>query len=245
MNSNKISVIIPSFNRYNYLLNAIKSIQNQTYDNYEIIVVNDGSTEDGYQSSELKSMAKIIHIDRNNTPDWGGSRPSVRNYGISEASGDFIAFLDDDDFWLPTKLEHQLSEMKIKKIGFSCTDGYFGYGVYNESKKYSIYNSEHHLKKIKKKYRWTKYFKFSSFPQVWDYDFLKHHNSVVLSSVLVERNLIEQLGGFRGLYRTPYFEHTSDHDCWLGLIQLSNLVYIDEPLFYYDANHGGGKNYEN
>ena len=63
--------------------------------------------------------------------------------------------------------------------------------------------------------------------------------------MLVERNLIEQLGGFRGLYRTPYFEHTSDHDCWLGLIQLSNLVYIDEPLFYYDANHGGGKNYEN
>ena len=50
MNSNKVSVIIPSFNRYNYLLNAIKSIQNQTYDNYEIIVVNDGSTEDGYQS---------------------------------------------------------------------------------------------------------------------------------------------------------------------------------------------------
>ena len=67
MNSNKVSVIIPSFNRYNYLLNAITSIQNQTYDDYEIIVVNDGSTEDGYKSSELKNISKVIHIDRNNT----------------------------------------------------------------------------------------------------------------------------------------------------------------------------------
>ena len=70
MNSKKVSVIIPSFNRYSYLLNAISSIQNQTYDNYEIIVVNDGSTEDGYNSTELKNISKVIHIDRNNTPNW-------------------------------------------------------------------------------------------------------------------------------------------------------------------------------
>ena len=63
MNSKKVSVIIPSFNRYSYLLNAISSIQNQTYDNYEIIVVNDGSTEDGYNSTELKNISKVIHID--------------------------------------------------------------------------------------------------------------------------------------------------------------------------------------
>ena len=150
MNSHKVSIIIPSFNRYSYLLNAIDSIQNQTYENYEIIVVNDGSTEDAYHSSELKSLSKVIHIDRNNTPNWGGSRPAVRNYGISEASGDFIAFLDDDDYWLPKKLELQLSEMKNKNIGFSCTDGYFGYGIYDKNKKYSVYNAEHHFKKIKK-----------------------------------------------------------------------------------------------
>ena len=61
MNSHKVSIIIPSFNRYSYLLNAIDSIQNQTYENYEIIVVNDGSTEDAYHSSELKSLSKVIH----------------------------------------------------------------------------------------------------------------------------------------------------------------------------------------
>lgn len=151
MNSKKVTVIIPSFNRYSYLLNAIDSIKNQTYENYEIIVVNDGSTEEGYFSSELKSISKVIHIDRNNTPNWGGSRPAVRNYGISEAKGDIIAFLDDDDLWLPNKLELQLSEMNNKNIGFSCTDGYFGYGEYDKNKIYSIYNAEHHFKKIKKK----------------------------------------------------------------------------------------------
>ena len=97
MNSKKVSIVIPSFNRYKYLLNAIGSIQNQTYNNYEIIVVNDGSTEDGYYSKELKNISNVIHIDRNSTPNWGGSRPAVRNYGISEASGELIAFLDDDD----------------------------------------------------------------------------------------------------------------------------------------------------
>ena len=145
-----LDVIIPVYNEKKTIEIVVNKVLQFKELNTTIIIVNDGSTEEGYQSSELKSMAKVVNIDRNNTPDWGGSRPSVRNYGISEASGDFIAFLDDDDFWLPTKLEHQLSEMKIKKIGFSCTDGYFGYGVYNENKKYSIYNAEHHLKKSKK-----------------------------------------------------------------------------------------------
>lgn len=245
MNTKKISVIIPSYNRYSFLLNAINSIHNQTYDNYEIIVVDDGSTDENYYSNELSSLAKVIHIDRNTTPNWGGSRPAVRNFGIDEAKGEFIAFLDDDDIWMPEKLELQLKKMKFKDISFSCTEGYFGYGVFDKNLPYKKYNSEHHYKKIKKKYRWTKYFKFNSFPEVWNYDFLKYHNSIILSSVIINKDLIQQLGGFRGLYRSPYFRHTSDHDCWLGLIQLTNLLYVNEPLFYYDANHGGGKNYTN
>ena len=245
MNSKKISVVIPSFNRYSYLLNAIRSIHNQTYQNLEIIVVDDGSTDDRYYSEELSNLAKVIHIERKNTPNWGGSRPAVRNFGINKAKGDFIAFLDDDDIWMPNKLKTQMEKMEKVNIYFSCTEGYFGYGVYDDNQVYLKYNSEHHFKKIKKKYRYTKHFKFSSFPEVWDYSFLRHHNSVVLSSVMVSKDLIQQLGGFRGLYRSQYFKHTSDHDCWLGLTQLTKLLYVDEPLFYYDANHGSGKKYKN
>ena len=78
----------------------------------------------------------------------GWIKTSSWNYGISEASGDFIAFLDDDDIGFQ-KTWTSTSEMKNKNIGFSCTDG-FGYGIYDKNKKYSVYNAEHHFKKLKK-----------------------------------------------------------------------------------------------
>lgn len=245
MKNINVSVIIPTFNRYAYLLNAIQSVENQTHKNIEIIVVNDGSTQEDYYDSELERRVKVLHIDRKSTPNWGGSRPAVRNYGINKAKGDFIAFLDDDDIWFPEKIEMQLYEMKENNVSFSCTEGYFGSGVYDDSFAYPEYNSEHHFKKIKKKYKKTPYLKKNKFPKIWDYDFLINHNCVVLSSVVVESKIIKQLGGFRGLYRTDYFKHTSDHDCWLGLLQFTNLVYLDKPLFYYDSAHGDGKNYKN
>jgi glycosyltransferase involved in cell wall biosynthesis len=245
MDNLKVSVVIPSYNRYEYLLNAINSVLDQTYTNIEIIVVNDGSTQKEYFANELPAGVKIIHINRDQTPNWGGSRPAVRNYGIEASSGDYIAFLDDDDFWLPEKLEYQVNEMQKNNVGISCSEGYFGVGVYESTKNYKLYNSEHHFKRIKKIYRRTKYLKNNRFPKIWDYNFLIHHNCVVLSSVVVEKDLINQLGGFRGLYRSQYYKHTADHDCWLGLLQLSDLVYVDKPLFYYDSGHGDGKNYKN
>lgn len=244
MKNPKVSVVIPSFNRFKYLEEAIESVKNQTYKNTEIIVINDESTEKKYYQDKISNVSELINIKRKDTPNWGGSRPAIRNYGINQAKGDYIAFLDDDDIWLPNKLEHQIDAMQSNNVGFSATDGYFGYGRYDSKKEYPLYNAEHHFKKIKQKYKKTKYLK-KSFPEIWNYDFLKIHNCVVLSSVVVKTNLIKELGGFRGLYRSEYFVHTSDHDCWLGLLQLTNLIYIDSPLFYYDASHGDGKNYIN
>ena len=245
MENKKVSVIIPSLNRYKFLMNAIKSIENQSYENIEIIVVNDGSTDSRYLNLEAEKNVKVLHINRDETPNWGGSRPAVRNYGIEVATGEYIAFLDDDDIWLENKIETQLSYMDKNNIHFSCTEGFFGYGVYDVEKNYAQYNSQHHIKKIKKKFRKTPYLKKEKFPLIWDYEFLKFHNCVVLSSVLVKTDIMKELGGFRGLYRSEYFVHTADHDCWLGLLQLTNLIYIDTPLFYYDSGHGDGKNYIN
>ena len=97
----KVSVIIPSYNRFHYLMNAIKSVENQTYKNIEIIVVNDGSTQKEYYEPKNFQNVQIINIDRKNTINWGGSRPAVRNFGIDSSNGEFIAFLDDDDYWFP------------------------------------------------------------------------------------------------------------------------------------------------
>lgn len=237
MSEPKVSIIIPSYNRFKYLQNALDSIYAQDYTNYEIIVVNDGSTQEEYRSYKFPEKVNIVHINKEDTPDWGGSRQALRNIGSASSTGDYLAFLDDDDIWMENKLSIQINSMIQKNYLFSSTDGYFGSGVYNKEITYPVYNKERFLKTLKKKYRKTGYLKKNTFPEVWDYDFLKIHNCVILSSVIVQKKLFDRLGGFRGL------PSAADWDCWLGILRLENLLYIDQPLFYYDSQHGDGKLY--
>ncbi len=101
-NTPLVSVIIPTFNREIYLLKAIESVANQSYKNIEIIVVDDGSTHI-YAESICEKFNNCTYFYKKN-----GGLSSARNYGISQAKGEFIAFLDDDDLWLPTKIELQV-----------------------------------------------------------------------------------------------------------------------------------------
>ncbi|PSB11201.1 hypothetical protein C7B62_06525 [Pleurocapsa sp. CCALA 161] len=99
-----VSVIIPVYNSAKYIQKAIDSVLNQTYGNYEIIVVDDGSTDETRQKLELYGD-KILYIFQNNQ----GSA-AARNLGIKLAQGDLVAFLDSDDFWsMPAKLEKQVA----------------------------------------------------------------------------------------------------------------------------------------
>lgn len=96
-----VSVIIPTMNRLVQTQKAVESILKQTYQNIEIIVVDD-SKED---CSKYFNQPKVTYIWNHNPK---GS-PAARNIGIEKAKGDYIAFLDDDDEWLPTKIEKQLT----------------------------------------------------------------------------------------------------------------------------------------
>ena len=102
----KVSVIIPSYNRFLYLLNAIKSIQDQTYKDVEIIVVNDKSTQEEYYTYDWsKENITIIHLEKNSKEIYGyGCAAHVRNKGIEVCTGKYVAFCDDDDIWFPEKL---------------------------------------------------------------------------------------------------------------------------------------------
>ena len=101
----KISVIIPNYNYAQYLDQAIQSVLDQTYDNLELIVVNNGSTD-----NSLEILAKYKHkIHLIDQPNLGQS--GARNSGLSVSSGECIAFLDADDFWERTKLEMQCTLM--------------------------------------------------------------------------------------------------------------------------------------
>ena len=115
-----ISVIIPTYNRVDLLKRAIKSIQNQTYKDIEIIIVSDGSTDNTkeFVRSVMKFDNRISFFDY--FPSKGAN--IARNIGIEKAKGEYISFLDDDDEWLPTKLEDQLKIFNYnKKIGLVYT----------------------------------------------------------------------------------------------------------------------------
>jgi glycosyltransferase involved in cell wall biosynthesis len=111
----KVSVVIPFFNGVDWLCDAIQSVLDQTYNNLEIIVVNDGSPEN-VDDFLAKYGDKIIYILKEN-----GGPASARNLGIDKATGEYIAFLDSDDIWLNNKIEKQISLMEISKAIWSHT----------------------------------------------------------------------------------------------------------------------------
>lgn len=102
----KVSVIIPFYSNIAWLSEAVDSVLNQTYKAYEIIIINDGSKEDMF-SFILEYGKKVKLISKENN-----GAASARNVGINNATGEYVAFLDSDDLWLPFKLEYQIYEMK-------------------------------------------------------------------------------------------------------------------------------------
>jgi glycosyltransferase involved in cell wall biosynthesis len=110
MNSPLVSVIIPTYKRSEFLPRAIQSVLDQTYRNIEIIIVDDNDGDNYYRENTRfvleqrfeKVAFKYLKHEKNK------GQAAARNRGIKESFGEFIAFLDDDDEWLPTKLEKQV-----------------------------------------------------------------------------------------------------------------------------------------
>lgn len=99
----RVSVIVPTFNRPHFLREAVRSTLEQTYDDFELLVVDDGSTDATESVVRCFSDPRLRYL-----PQAHAGRSSARNRGLKQAAGHYIAFLDDDDFNLPTRLEHQV-----------------------------------------------------------------------------------------------------------------------------------------
>jgi len=112
-----VSVVIPTYNRAHLIGRAIQSILNQSYQDFEIIVVDDGSTDDteGVIKEFQKRDERVRYI--RHEKNKGGS--AARNSGIKSVRGDYVALLDDDDEWLPEKIEKQVIKIKksLDKVG--------------------------------------------------------------------------------------------------------------------------------
>jgi glycosyltransferase involved in cell wall biosynthesis len=114
-----VSIITPLYNSEKFIEETIQSVLNQTYSNWEMIIVNDCSTDNGVdilkKYSEKDNRIKLIQLIKN------GGGAVARNRAIEEAKGKYIAFLDSDDLWKPEKLEKQIKFMKENSYSFTFT----------------------------------------------------------------------------------------------------------------------------
>jgi teichuronic acid biosynthesis glycosyltransferase TuaG len=117
MESALVSIIIPSYNSSQFIVEAIRSVQAQSYGFWEIIVVDDCSTDDTITIlSQFVATDKRIQFFKLESNSGTGV---ARNLGVDKANGKFIAFLDADDLWKPQKLEKQLAWMQTYKLPFT------------------------------------------------------------------------------------------------------------------------------
>ena len=112
----KISVIIPTYNRKKYIKRAIDSVIGQSYKPFEIIVIDDGSTDGTYELIKQSYSSSQISLEK----QTNNGVSSARNKGFKLANGDWIAFLDSDDEWFENKLELQVREIKKSKTFMIC-----------------------------------------------------------------------------------------------------------------------------
>lgn len=105
----KVSIVIPTYNREEYISETIESILNQTYNDFEVIVINDGSTDNTNKKLE-RFGSKIKLINQSNS-----ERAVSRNNGVKSTTGKYIAFVDSDDLWLENKLEKQVAVLDNSK----------------------------------------------------------------------------------------------------------------------------------
>ncbi len=122
-----VSIITPVYNSLPFIFETINSVVNQTYTDWEMIIVDDFSSDDTFRRvqayTENETRIKIFKLTKNS------GAAVARNYAISRAEGEFIAFIDADDLWLPNKLEKQINYMKYNNYILTHTN----YEIINES----------------------------------------------------------------------------------------------------------------
>jgi glycosyltransferase involved in cell wall biosynthesis len=183
----KVSIIIPVYNGENYLREAIDSALMQTYDNFEVIVVNDGST-DRTEEIAVEYGAKIKYFKKDN-----GGQSSALNFGVGKMSGDYFSWLSHDDVYYSNKLEEQIASLRQ----ISNPTEAFIYSNYEIIDQHS-----QHIAFVENK-------KIPSSEFVWR---MLVNVPVNGCTVLIHKTLLDKVGGFNIMK-----PHTSDVELFLKL----------------------------
>ncbi len=204
MTSPLVSVVIPTHNRVAFLKETILSILNQTFGDFELIVVSDGSSDgtDEMVSKMTDPRVRLIQQSKSGQP----AKP--RNTGINASRGKYVGLCDDDDIWEPNKLEIQVKTMEdSNSIDMSYTngrvlkDGFVYEGALNRRKVFDNHFSE-----------------------------LLYGNFIPNSSVLIRKTVFDRVGLINVL---DIFRGIEDYEFWLRVAHQCKLVYIDLPLIQY------------
>jgi len=212
----KVSVIIPAYNAMAYLPETVASVLGQTLKDFELIIVNDGSSDDVETWFSQLTDPRVRLISQSNQ-----GLACARNTGIANTQGEYIAFLDADDLWEPTKLEKQLQLMEQNPaVGLAYT-----WVAYIDETGKST----------------GRVFSHQADGQVWEQ--LIQHNIVECGSVaMVRRTCFDQVGVFDS--QLTSFNVNEDWDMWLRIAAKYPFGVIKEPLVLYrQHSNGASKNW--
>lgn len=202
-----VSVIMPAYNAAKYIDEAVLSVIKQTYTHWELIIIDDGSTD------ETKNIGLNYQLKDNRIKYFyqkNEKQGKARNFGISKSEGDYIAFLDADDIWMKQKLEVQINYLRMNpNISLIFSKGYIKYSDH-------ITNFEIEVRK-----EWSKA----------DIPFMIENNRIPILSVVVKRYALLNVGGFS---ESIHIQNVEDYHLWLKLLSHEyNFMSIKEKLFEY------------
>jgi glycosyltransferase involved in cell wall biosynthesis len=210
----RVTIIMPAYNAAETIGDSIESVLQQTYRNWELIVIDDCSTDKTFEivQSYSNTQIKLLRLEENK------GISAARNAGVREASGEYIAFLDSDDLWLPKKLEIQIIYHRANP---SCMISHTAFIAFHGKKKGS--------KLWRQKFVCAKRKRGNLLP-------LLYYNTIVATlTVMMRRSLFMDLGGF-----DIEIHGCEDLDLWIRIAQNGyQFGYINEILGRYRTNPGG------
>lgn len=196
-----VSVILPTYNRAHTLLRAANSVLNQTYKNFELIIIDDCSTDNTEEVVKNIHDERIVYIRQFSNK----GAAAARNTGIKIAKGDYVAFQDSDDEWLPEKLEKQMNVFKSVSLEVGVV--YTGFWRIEKGKKIYIPAT-----KTTKK-------------EVDIHNKLLKGNFITTQVAVVKKECFKKLGGFDE--RLPRLQ---DWELWIRISEHYGFYFIDEAL---------------
>lgn len=200
----QFSIVIPLYNKEHSIENTIQSILSQTYNNFELVIVNDGSTDDSLKIVQSIKDKRIRIIDKPN-----GGVSSARNKGINESRSEWICFLDADDFW---HQDYLLEVHKAIKTFPECNIFAVCQKIIFENKAI-IYENE--FLPSKNSCGYINYYQIIS----------KYNPPIHSSNVTINKHILKKSGLFREGQR-----NYEDHDLWIRISLYSDIIYINKPL---------------